>query len=576
MRKALIISLIGFVVVAVTLVSQRRPADPVIPTSHDPAKANGFPEKPVDPVQLSTAIPVALPEKETEAIPRYGNSASVTTITESFDTARGREESVADSEMGGEGAFMAIGAGGGQRWNESAPPGSGEGYATFQDNPFIRLSQPGGDASTFAIDVDTASYSNVRRFLTVNHRLPPKDAVRIEELINYLPYSYAPPATEDPHPFRFHTAVAACPWQPTHLLLRVAIQGKIITKSQRPPANLVFLVDTSGSMNRSEKLPLVQKSLTLLAAQLDERDTISIVTYAGMAGLALAPTPGNHHDVITTAISRLNAGGSTNGAGGITRAYEQAAINCRDGTVSRVILCTDGDFNVGVTSREALTALITTQAKTGVFLNVYGFGMGNLQDHTLEALADHGNGVYAYIDGEREAHKVVVDDLLGQLVTIAKDVKIQLFFNPAALAGWRQIGYENRALRREDFNNDTVDAGDIGAGHTVTALYELIPAGQSVPGGSDPNPFTAAPRDDAPHDPATALRLRLRYKLPEGTTSSLLEHDVLIAATPMDADFQCAAAVATPRIPLRRDHHLGLGRGLGRSQPRCRSPGPAG
>jgi len=435
--------------------------------------------------------------------------------------------------------------------------GRGETYASINDNPFVRVAAQ--DSSTFAIDVDTASYSNVRRFLIQERRLPPADAVRIEELLNALPYSYAPPAVGAEHPFRVHSALAACPWQPAHRIARIALKGREVSRAARPAANLVFLVDVSGSMDEPAKLPLVKRSLKLLAEQLDERDTISLVTYAGQAGVMLDSTPGHRYRVIANAIDRLGAGGSTAGADGIRTAYALARRTSRDGVASRVILCTDGDFNVGVSDPRELKKLIVEEARSGVFLNVYGFGTGNLQDHTMETLADHGNGIYAYIDSAEQAKRVVGDDLLGQLVTIARDVKVQVWFNPAEVAAWRLIGYENRRLRREDFSDDRVDAGDLGAGHSVTALYELVPSGAAMPVDDGVNPFTAvrAPAAGAVAEPGTALEVRLRWQPPGGGTSTLAVTRLRSHLVDADADLRFACAVAGFGMLLRDSPHRG-------------------
>ena len=362
-----------------------------------------------------------------------------------------RQEAKADSEMGGDQGLLLrnrynqlksgdvvvadtapndrdLGPGAGKErlGHRAQPPAddglTGEAYAARADNPFMRVSEPGGDASTFAIDVDTASYSNVRRYLTQNRQRPPAAAVRIEEMINYFDYDYPAPTARDAHPFRFATAVAACPWAESHRLVRVALQGRVLDRSTRPALNLVFLVDTSGSMRGANRLPLVLRGLELLVEQLDERDHVAIVTYAGSAGTALAATSGADQARIRAVIRGLTAGGSTNGGGGINAAYDQAALHAGAGVQSRVVLCTDGDFNVGVTSQDQLKHLIEAKRASGVFLSVYGFGMGNLKDQTLEMLANTGNGVYGYIDDERELRKVMVDESLGALVTIAKDV----------------------------------------------------------------------------------------------------------------------------------------------------------
>ncbi|HEY9249691.1 MAG TPA: von Willebrand factor type A domain-containing protein, partial [Rariglobus sp.] len=350
---------------------------------------------------------------------------------------------------------------------------SNEAYALPADNVYRSVAND--PLSTFSIDVDTASYSNVRRFLN-GGRLPPADAVRIEELINYFPYRYAPPAGDVP--FAAKLEVASAPWAPAHRLVRIGLKGRELTVASRPPASLVFLLDVSGSMNSPNKLPLVKQSLRLLVERLRPDDRVAIVTYAGSSGLALPSTPASRKREILAALGGLNASGSTNGAMGIHLAYDIAKANfVPDGGINRVILCTDGDFNVGVTDRAELVRLVEEKARSRVFLSVFGFGMGNLKDGTLESLADKGNGAYGYIDSRREAEKVFVDQVEGTLATIAKDVKVQVEFNPERVASYRLIGYENRILAKEDFNNDAVDAGDIGAGHTVTALYEVVPAG---------------------------------------------------------------------------------------------------
>jgi Ca-activated chloride channel family protein len=353
--------------------------------------------------------------------------------------------------------------------------GNTEAYDAVTDNAFLPVKD--NPLSTFSIDVDTASYANVRRFLT-SGTLPPKGAVRIEEMVNYFPYDYPQPAGDAP--FSATMEVAACPWTPAHRLVRIGLKGKDVARSERPAANLVFLIDVSGSMQPANKLPLVKESLRLLIDQLDDRDLVAIAVYAGASGTVLEPT--RDKSAMRAALDRLQAGGSTNGAGGIQLAYELTAKSFIKGGTNRVILATDGDFNVGVTNQSDLVDLITQKAKSGIFLSVLGYGMGNLKDSTLEKLADKGNGNYGYIDTLAEAKKTLVEQMNGTLVTIAKDVKIQVEFNPAQAAAYRLIGYENRVMAKEDFNDDKKDAGEIGAGHTVTALYEVVPAGGAVPG----------------------------------------------------------------------------------------------
>jgi Ca-activated chloride channel family protein len=429
-------------------------------------------------------------------------------------------------------------------------------YAHIVDNPFRTVAN--APLSTFSIDVDTASYSNVRRFLLQDRRLPPPDAVRLEELVNYFPYAYPRPV--DNRPVAFTLDVAECPWRPQHHLVRIALAAKKIDPREMPPRNFVFLIDTSGSMDAPNRLPLLKSALKLLVEQLTWRDRVAIVAYAGTAGLVLPSTPGDDKRSILAAIDRLNAAGSTNGGEGIVLAYRIAQANFLKGGVNRVILGTDGDFNVGVTSEGALVRLIEEKRKSGVFLTVLGFGMGNLKDATLEKLASHGNGHYAYIDTEAEARKVFVEQGAA-LVTVAKDVKIQVEFNPRRVAGYRLLGYENRLLRDQDFNNDGKDAGDMGAGHTVTALYEIVPAGKPVPApGVDPLRYQV-PAELAPAAESEEwLTVKLRYKDADAQTSKLLSQALTgksckFAEAP--SDFRFAAAVASFAMLLRKSPHRG-------------------
>jgi Mg-chelatase subunit ChlD len=445
---------------------------------------------------------------------------------------------------------------------------SGETYTPIYENPFLQVAQQ--PLSTFSIDVDTASYANVRRFLN-NGQRPPADAVRLEELINYFPYTYEPPA-EDGAPFSVTVDMAEAPWQPMHRLARIALKGREIRK-ERGAANFVFLVDVSGSMDSPDKLPLVKQSLRMLTDQLKDTDRVAIVTYAGDTGVALTSTPGSERQKIQGSIEALTAGGSTNGAGGIRAAYQQAAQNFIQEGVNRVILCTDGDFNVGISSPEELEKLIAEKAKSRVFLSVLGYGTGNLKDRTMETLADKGNGNYAYIDSLSEARKVLVDQMNATLVTIAKDVKIQVEFNPTQVAAYRLLGYENRALAKEDFNNDRKDAGEIGAGHTVTALYEIVPVGARAtsPDGrptvddlkyapkSPPATVIATPAPTTPPSRET-MTVKLRYKQPDGDKSQLIEVPVTDKEQTManaPRDFVFAASVAGFGMMLRNSQHAG-------------------
>lgn len=435
------------------------------------------------------------------------------------------------------------------------PENTGEAYAPIVDNPFLPVLQ--NPLSTFSIDVDTASYANVRRMLTAGH-LPPPDAVRIEEMINYFTYDDEGPTGE--HPFAVHLESAGCPWKAEHRLLRVGLKGRVIEQENRPPCNLVFLIDVSGSMNCPNKLPLVQQALTLLAGQLTDRDRVAMVVYAGASGLALPSTPVSERQPIIDAIEQLEAGGSTNGEGGIKLAYELAGRHFDKEGVNRVILCTDGDFNVGITDRGDLVKLIEEKAKGGVFLSVLGFGMGNLKDATLEQLADKGNGHYAYVDTFAEAKKVLVDEIGATLVTIAKDVKIQIEFNPAQVAAYRLIGYENRVMAAQDFNNDKKDAGEIGAGHAVTALYEIVPATASM-AGVDSLKYQAAPEAKAPAETSKdLLTVKLRYKQPDGDVSTLIEVpfvDMGASYEGASPDLRFASAVAGFGMLLRNSPHKG-------------------
>ena len=447
-------------------------------------------------------------------------------------------------------------------------PFNTEAYDYVADNDFLAAAQ--NPLSTFSVDVDTASYSNVRRFL-LGGRRPPRDAVRIEELVNYFTYDYAAPRAADPAPFAASLEVAAAPWAPTHRLVRIGLKGRELSTADRPAANLVFLVDVSGSMDEPNKLPLVKESLRMLVEKLKPEDHVAIVVYAGSSGLALPSTLASHRQEILDAIDRLRAGGSTNGAMGIQLAYDVAKANFIAGGVNRVILSTDGDFNMGVTDRGDLVRLIEEKAKSGVFLTALGFGMGNYKDATLEQLADKGNGAYAYIDSPREARKVLAEQVNGTLAVIAKDVKVQVEFNPAKVQAYRLIGYENRLLKKEDFNNDKIDAGDIGAGHTVTALYEVVPAGVEWKPESSVDPLkyqrpvgspVAGDESRSTALPTTneLLTVKLRYKAPDGDASKLLEFpltDQGAAFADASGDFKFAAAVAGFGMVLRDSPHKG-------------------
>ncbi|HTJ78919.1 MAG TPA: von Willebrand factor type A domain-containing protein [Rariglobus sp.] len=438
-----------------------------------------------------------------------------------------------------------------------------ESYAYQTENDYHSVAND--PLSTFSIDVDTASYANVRRFIT-GGTMPPRDAVRVEELVNYFPYAYTPPSSDVP--FAAHLAVASAPWAPAHRLVRIALKGKVFNSGARPAANLVFLLDVSGSMNSANKLPLVKESLRLLVERLHADDHVAIVTYASGSGLALPSTSAAKKRDILAALDNLHADGSTNGAMGIQLAYDVAKANFVTGGINRVILCTDGDFNVGITNQGDLVNLIQEKAKSRVFLSVFGFGMGNYKDSTLELLADKGNGAYGYIDTRREAEKVFVEQAEGTLATIAKDVKIQVEFNPARVQSYRLIGYENRLLKKEDFNNDAVDAGEIGAGHTVTALYEVVPVGVDADGMPrpevDPLKYQKSESDVKTRSvhgvSPELLTVKVRYKAPEGDVSRKLEFPLVDAGADFakaDGDFQFAAAVAGWGMLLRDSPHKG-------------------
>jgi Ca-activated chloride channel family protein len=435
-------------------------------------------------------------------------------------------------------------------------PTDRENYAHFDDNSVKRVSEH--PVSTFSIDVDTGSYSNVRRMLNYG-QLPSHDAVRVEEMINYFAYDYPLPDSLEP-PFKVTTEIAPTPWnQKTHLL-HVGIKGYNIPKDKLPPANLVFLVDVSGSMQSHDKLELLKSSLKLLSKQLTAKDKVSLVVYAGASGLVLEPTPGNQSGKIIAALARLSAGGSTNGGAGIQLAYAVAKQAFIRGGINRVLLATDGDFNVGTVDFEALKNIIEEKRKSGISLTTLGFGTGNYDDHLMEQLADAGNGNYAYIDNLNEAQKVLVDEMSSTINTIAKDVKIQIEFNPVTVAEYRLIGYENRMLKREDFSNDKVDAGEIGAGHTVTALYEIALVGS---GSERLENLRYGDQKTTPDGQSNneLVFLRLRYKAPDGEISKLLEwpimrQEIIETVDNTSTRFRFSAAVAAFGQQLRGGKYL--------------------
>ena len=431
-----------------------------------------------------------------------------------------------------------------------------EEYDRIYENRFLlALENP---LSTFSIDVDTASYSNVRRFINSN-QFPYKDAVRIEEMINYFSYDYPQPQKD--HPFSITTEISACPWNTAHRLIHIGLQGRTLESKELPSSNLVFLLDVSGSMGQPNKLPLLQKAFRLLVNELGPKDRVSIVVYAGAAGLVLPSTEASKKETISSAIERLSAGGSTAGGAGIKLAYKVAQQNFIPDGNNRIILATDGDFNVGVSSTSELVRMIEDFREKGIFLTILGFGMGNYKDGRMEQLADKGNGNYFYIDNLMEAKKVFINDMRGTLFTIAKDVKLQLEFNPAKVKAYRLIGYENRMLQKEDFADDTKDAGELGAGHTVTALYEIIPYGFTEEiVGADELKYQDNKISPKAFKSKEILTLKLRYKKPDADKSKLIVHplldkDIVLAKT--SDNFKFSAAVAAFGMLLRDSEHKG-------------------
>ncbi|MBF0121774.1 MAG: VWA domain-containing protein [Candidatus Omnitrophica bacterium] len=431
-------------------------------------------------------------------------------------------------------------------------PGNTEEYSKIEDNPFKMTMAEG--LSTFSVDVDTASYSNMRRFLTQN-QMPPKDAVRIEEMVNYFSYDY--PQPKEGEPFSITTDLATAPWNVAHQILRIGLKGRTPDVTKLVPSNLVFLIDVSGSMESTDKLPLLKEGFKMMVRQLRPEDKVALVVYAGNAGKILDPTPGSEKDKIIAAIDHLHAGGSTSGGEGIRLAYQLAKDTfIKDGN-NRVILATDGDFNVGISSTSELERMIEEKRQDGIFLTVLGFGQGNYKDNRMETLADKGNGNFYYIDNIKEAKKVLMTELGSTLFTIAKDVKIQIEFNPGQVKAYRLIGYENRIMAKEDFNNDKKDAGEIGAGHTVTALYEIVPADSTETFGNVDalkyqKSVEAVKSDEM-------LTVKLRYKEPTEDISKLITKVVNkadIKAEPV-GDFAWAAAVAEFGMLLRGSEFKG-------------------
>ena len=433
-----------------------------------------------------------------------------------------------------------------QDWNT-------ENYSTIRENGFKNAKI--NPLSTFSIDVDNASYSNVRRFINQG-TLPPTDAIRIEEMINYFSYNYPQPSGE--HPFNVTTELSHCPWNNDHYLMHVGLKGKSIDKSEMPASNLVFLLDVSGSMSSPNKLPLVKKAFRLLVNELRPTDRVAIVVYAGAAGKVLESTPGDEKNEILKALDRLNAGGSTAGGAGLKLAYKIAGENFIENGNNRIILASDGDFNVGVSSTSEMERLVEKERENGIFMTVLGFGMGNLKDDKMETIADKGNGNYAYIDNIQEARKVFITEFGGTLFTIAKDVKFQLEFNPEHVKSYRLVGYENRLLNDEDFNDDTKDAGEMGAGHTVTALYEIVPVGADYESPSvDPLKYQTS-KTISGKTSNELLTIKLRYKEPKGKKSKLMVLPVRNKLQSKTSDnFRFSAAVASFGMLLRNSEFMG-------------------
>jgi Ca-activated chloride channel family protein len=447
-----------------------------------------------------------------------------------------------------------------QRSSRGTERVAGDRFDVTPETPFVAVDKE--PLSTFSIDVDTASYSKLRQYVMENQVVPPPSAVRIEEWLNYFDYQY--PGPQGAEPFAAHLKLGDCPWNTKHKIVRVGIQARKVSSEERPKSNLVFLIDVSGSMADANKLPLVKRTLGLLTSQLREQDRVAIVVYAGASGCVLPSTSGIHKDQILASINELQSGGSTNGGSGIELAYKIAKENYIPGGVNRVLLCTDGDFNVGVTGTDALVSMMQEQAKSNIFLTCLGYGIGNYNDSMMEQISGKGNGTYAMIDNEREARRVMTEQLSGTLMTVAKDVKIQIEFNPAKVHSYRLIGYENRRLAAADFNDDKKDAGEIGAGHRVTALYEIVPVGQaeSIPGAIDELRFSKSDKSETKRaEDATAstdwLLLKIRSKPPESSESTkqefvLGEIENQIAYEGQQSDFDWALSVAEFGLLMRQ------------------------
>lgn len=530
----------------------------------------------------SLALPANAPSAAAPVMTSEGARSVASAVPDSpalrSDSARRRAVASAPGGMGGGGRYAPKSQSAGVALDEFAhsqpdtptsdttdegrgPGIAGDRFDLITDNAFKRVSEH--PLSTFSIDVDTASYSKIRSFLNRSGMLPRPDAVRIEEMINYFDYAYEIPAADSEHPLVARAEVVSCPWNEGHRLARIALKGKTLESEKRPPCNLVFLLDTSGSMDAANKLPLVREGMKLLLSKLGAQDRVAIVVYAGSAGLVLESTPASEDAKIRRALTELAAGGSTNGGAGIALAYQTARDNFIKEGVNRVILCTDGDFNVGTTGTDSLVRLVEAESKGGIFLTVLGFGMGNHNDAMLEQISGKGNGTYAYIDTINEARRVLVDQTDSTLVTIAKDVKLQVEFNPARVAAYRLIGYENRILAKEDFNDDKKDAGEIGAGHTVTALYEIVPAGKETDAIAPPVDELKYQKPVTLTDAAGSqevITIKMRYKDPDSDTSKLVEFPVADEGKSFeqaDVDVRFAAAVAAFGMKLRKSPYGG-------------------
>ena len=508
---------------------------------------------------LKAVFPGFLPAERKEIrIPASGGIQAdlVLTMAGLRDALIEEKEGVSGGVMGRVRKHMSVPAAQEMSFPAVPPPFNTEEYERIYENRFLdALTNP---LSTFSIDVDTASYANIRRFIRDN-RFPPKDAVRVEEVINYFDYEY--PLPKGGKPFSIHMEMSSCPWNADRSLIHIGLQGKALPPEEQPPGNLVFLLDVSGSMNSPRKLPLLQTAFKLLVKELSPKDRVAIAVYAGAAGLVLPSTSASEKQKIIDAVDQLKAGGSTAGGAGIKLAYKTAMENYIPGGNNRIILATDGDFNVGISSTSELVRMIEDKREKGVFLTVLGFGTGNYKDRRMEQLADKGNGNYHYIDNLLEAKKVFVNDLRGTLFTIAKDVKIQVEFNPAKIKAYRLVGYENRLLDKEDFADDTKDAGELGAGHSVTALYEVIPYGsdEEIPAADDLKYQETKISPEAFKSPE-AMTLRLRYKQPDGKKSRLIESALKNRVIPLDKTsnmFKFAAAAAEFGMVLRDSEHKG-------------------